>query len=100
MLQTKIHLSIPIRRTPRVLQVEGLFDLPPAEKSEHIWNVCLPLDERPWHIGLIVGPSGCGKTTIAGRLWPYHLVYQPAWSPDRAVLDGFPDDLSIKEIVA
>ena len=31
MLQTKIHLSIPIRRTPRVLQVEGLFDLPPAD---------------------------------------------------------------------
>jgi ABC-type glutathione transport system ATPase component len=32
------------------------------------WNVSLPLDVRPWNIGLIVGPSGCGKSTIARRL--------------------------------
>ena len=50
-----------IERTPRVLQLEGLFDVPPAERSEQQWSVDLPLDDRDWNIGLIVGPSGSGK---------------------------------------
>jgi hypothetical protein len=100
MLQTSIHLSTPITRTPRVMQVEGLFDLPRTEESRLSWDVRLPLDERPWHIGLIVGPSGCGKSTVARHLWPYHVVQQPAWAADRAVVDGFPDGMSIKDIVS
>jgi len=83
-----------------VLQVEGLFDLPPTQKSELSWQVSLPLDERCWHIGLIVGPSGCGKSTIARRLWPDHMAPEPTWPPDRAVVDGFPNGMSIKDIVS
>ena len=49
MLQTSIQLCTPITRTPRVLQVEGLFDLPRTEESRLSWDVRLPLDERPWH---------------------------------------------------
>src|SRR5947209_13618490 len=97
---TTISVSAPIQRTPRVQQVEGLFDLPPSGQTELRWHVTLPLDERPWHVGLIVGPSGCGKSTIARRLWAFHLAYEPAWPADRAILDAFPADLSIKEIVA
>ena len=97
---TTISVSVPIQRTPRVQQVEGLFDLAPARQAEVRWDVTLPIEERPWHIGLIVGPSGCGKSTIARRLWPFHLAYEPAWPADQAILDAFPKDLSIKEIVA
>jgi len=100
MMQTTIQVSTPIIRTPRVLQLEGLFDLAPTEKTAQSWDVSLPLEERPWHIGLIVGPSGCGKSTIARRLWPYHLVQAPAWPCDRAVVDGFPNEVSIKDIVS
>ncbi|HLJ96804.1 MAG TPA: GNAT family N-acetyltransferase [Gemmataceae bacterium] len=89
-----------IQRTPRVQQVEGLFDLAPSCQTELRWEVALPLEERPWHVGLIVGPSGCGKSTIARRLWPSQLAYEPAWSKDQAILDAFPETLSIKEIVA
>jgi GNAT superfamily N-acetyltransferase len=99
MSQAIITLSTPITRTPRVLQVEGIFDLPPSERSELRWRVALPLDERPWNLGLLVGPSGCGKSTIARRLWPYHLFCQPDWPVDRAVVDAFPEALPIKEIV-
>src|ERR1700682_221134 len=68
-----IHLQTPIRRTPRVLQLEGLFDLPPGRVSAVIWTAELPLDDKPWDIGLIIGPSGCGKSTLARRLWPEQM---------------------------
>jgi hypothetical protein len=58
MTETTIQLRTPIERTPRVLQVEGLFDIPPARQSALEWRIRLPLDERPWNIGLIAGPSG------------------------------------------
>ncbi len=95
-----VAVSCPIQRTPRVQQVEGLFDLAPSCQTELRWEVVLPLEERPWHVGLIVGPSGCGKSTIARRLWPAQLAYEPTWPKDQAILDAFPETLSIKEIVA
>src|SRR5258708_1568416 len=56
MPMTTITVSCSIQRSPRVQQVEGLFDLVPARKTELSWEVSLPLDERPWHVGLTVGP--------------------------------------------
>lgn len=89
--------SVPVERTPRVLQLEGLFDLPPTLRSELTWEVDLPLDERPWHLGLIVGPSGSGKTTILRDLlgWTPGVLW---WPPDEAVVDAFPDRMGIKEV--
>lgn len=94
-----IHLQTPIHRTPRVAQIEGLFDLPPSKMSELAWTVELPLEEKPWHIGLIVGPSGSGKSTLARRLWPEAMASEPAWPRDQAIVDGFPKGMPIKEIV-
>src|SRR5262249_55857106 len=94
-----IHLQTPIERTPRVLQVEGLFDLPPSRVSEATWTAELPLEVKPWNIGLIVGPSGCGKSTLARRLWPSQTACAPSWPCDRAIVDAFPRRMSIKEIV-
>jgi ABC-type molybdenum transport system ATPase subunit/photorepair protein PhrA len=100
MPNASIRVQTPIQRTPRVLQVEGLFDLPAAGISELSWNVSLPLDDNEWHIGLIVGPSGCGKSTVARHLWPEVLSRHLAWPADRAVLDAFPHAMPIKDIVA
>ncbi len=97
-----IRVQSPIERTPRVLQIEGLFDLPPEKVSGLEWQVHLPLDERPWHIGLIVGPSGCGKSTIARHFWPQALntlATQKGWPTERSILDAFPEALSVKEVV-
>jgi len=94
----KITRASAIARTPRVRQLEGLFDVPPAKRREHSWTVDLQLD-KPWNLGLIVGPSGSGKTTIARELFGKQLVDGWDWPKDKAILDGFPAAQSIHEIV-
>lgn len=89
-----------IERTPRVLQLEGIFDIPPSERSELSWRVDLPVDERPWNIGLIVGPSGSGKTTIINELFKAQIFNEFDWPRDKSILDGFPAQMGIKEISA
>ncbi|HET6327809.1 MAG TPA: GNAT family N-acetyltransferase [Planctomycetaceae bacterium] len=90
--------SVPIERTPRVKQLEGLFDVPPAARSERRWRVSLPIEERDWNVGLIVGPSGCGKSTLARACFGERP--EPSWPSDRAIVDAFPAALGIKEIVS
>jgi ABC-type thiamine transport system ATPase subunit len=87
-------------RTPRVLQLEGLFDVPPSEHSEQRWSAELPLETRAWSIGAIVGPSGAGKSTIARELFGPAVVSGYDWPSDRSVVDGFPREMSIKDITA
>jgi hypothetical protein len=65
---------VTVQRSPRVMQLEGLFDLPPALESERRWQVELPLESRDWQLGLIVGPSGCGKSTLARELFGEAVV--------------------------
>ncbi len=94
---TRIVVGSKIMKTPRVMQVEGLFDVPPSERSEQAWEVSLPLDEREWNVGLIVGPSGCGKSTIARKFFGKHLCAGFDWPTNKSILDGFPE-MPIKEI--
>ena len=93
----KITVSSTIEETPRVLQVAGMFDLPPTTQSTLTWDVDLPLSAQPWNVGLVVGPSGCGKSTIARQLWG--LTPMSTWPAAVSLLDGFPEDLPIKEVV-
>lgn len=87
-----------IERTPRLLQMAGLFDVALSAKSMEQWTVNLQLPEQ-WSVGLIVGPSGSGKTTVARELFGQHLAGSWAWPESKSVLDGFPAGMSIKEIV-
>ena len=87
-----------INRTARVMQVEGMFDFPPSERSSEKWVVNLNLPEE-WNIGLIVGPSGSGKTTIINELFKNNIVSGWGWSKSKSILDDFPKDMSIKEII-
>jgi ABC-type Mn2+/Zn2+ transport system ATPase subunit len=102
----KIKLQCPIEETPRVQQVRGIFDLPPATVSSTAWDVRLPLDQKPWHVGLIVGPSGCGKTTVARHLWPGAVTTlgpgdkaSVGWPEQRSILDAFPESMPAKEVI-
>ena len=92
--------KVDVTRTPRVMQLEGMFDMPPSKRSGERWDVNMPLDERPWHIGLIVGPSGSGKTTVLREMFGDHIRSGFSWSPDRAVVDDFPQQAGIRDIVA
>jgi len=90
--------STPIHRSPRVLQLEGMFDIPAAATSTLTWTATLPLEERPWNIGLIVGPSGCGKSTLLRELFPEAALDGFEWPDDCSVVDAFPAGLGIREI--
>lgn len=90
--------GVEIVRTPRVMQLEGLFDLPPAGRSELSWSAELPIETRPWNIGLIVGPSGCGKSTLARELFGSALHEPFAWPADRSIVDAFPEGMGIRDI--
>lgn len=87
-----------IVRTPRLMQMEGLFDVPPSARSSEEWNINLQLPES-WNVGLIVGPSGCGKSTIARELFGQHIISSWNWPDDKSILDGFPAQMGIKDIV-
>jgi GNAT superfamily N-acetyltransferase len=93
----KIKVTSPVLETPRVLQVRGMFDLPEDKSSTVEWDVVMPLDEKPWNVGLIVGPSGSGKSTVARAMWP-SCGEADSWPTDRSVLDGFPERLSVKDV--
>ncbi len=93
-----IAREVPIVKTPRLLQMNGIFDVAPSERSVEMWHIDLNLPEA-WNVGLIVGPSGSGKTTIARELFGASMVGAWDWPQDKSVLDGFPVDMSIKEIL-
>lgn len=93
--------SILVKRTPRVLQLEGLFEIPPTKQSEQRWEVSLPLEDgAAWNVGLIVGPSGSGKSTVARELFGASLIGGYDWPEDKALVDGFPFGMGIKDITA
>lgn len=101
-----IVLECPVEETARVQQVRGMFDLPAAKTSKVCWDVSLPLDDKPWHVGLIVGPSGCGKSTIARHLWPGSVTTLAgscdgslSWPEHRSLVDGFPPEMPIKAVI-
>jgi GNAT superfamily N-acetyltransferase len=97
-------LTADVRRSARVMQVEGMFDVPPARSQKFEVHVPALLTDmaagqdydHPWSVGLIVGPSGSGKSTVARRLRdhaPEDVTYVPPagldW-PDEALIDAMP----------
>lgn len=98
MSRIECERSTALARTARVLQIEGIFELERAEHSRRRWVVDLPLEERAWRIGMIAGPSGAGKTTLLEALFG-PAVARFDWPRERAVVDGFPPDLGIKEVI-
>lgn len=80
----------------RVAKVRALFDVPLQERSKLTWDVELPIEDKPWNIGLIVGPSGCGKTTILREAFGDPRSFD--WPRDKSVIDGFRDDITLDEI--
>jgi ABC-type transport system involved in cytochrome c biogenesis ATPase subunit len=95
-----ITVESPIAETPRVAQLRGMFDLAAEQTSRLQWTVSLPLEGRPWNIGLITGPSGCGKSTLARHFWPGLVHRDFPWPREASLLDGFPAGLAIKDVAA
>lgn len=98
-MEATITVQSDVVKSPRVLQMAGMFDVPLEEKSRRTWKIRLPIEERPWNVGLIVGPSGSGKTTAARHFFGDLVDRAFTWSPDRSVLDDFPKALGVKDVV-
>lgn len=102
MPQFNILKTADIKKTARVLQLNGIFDIPPTERAESRWDIDFPYDAEPWKIGLIVGPSGSGKSTIAREAFQQakHICANTGydWPAGMAIVDGFNQGLSIKAI--
>lgn len=114
----KVSVETPVHRSARVMQVEGMFDVPRAEHSRVEWELPEELltvagrgggmahgpsnEVHDWNVGLIVGPSGSGKTTVARALWPDAVgdAHELTWPEDRSVLDAFDPSMSVKTVVA
>jgi ABC-type ATPase with predicted acetyltransferase domain len=93
-VNVEVRCDTPI--TTRMRQVCAMFDAPIGDKTTRSWVGEMPIEDRPWQVGLIVGPSGCGKSTIARRLFGDEVRLE--WPADRAVVDCFPESATIAEI--
>ena len=90
-----------IQNSFRVQQVKGIFDVPEMASIEHSWKIDIPIEEKPWSIGLIVGPSGSGKSTIASKCFGESMIENGfEWDAKKAIVDGFDAKLSATEITA
>lgn len=75
-----------ISQSVRAAQVSSMFDVPASEKARLEWHGQMPIEERDWHVGLIVGPSGSGKTTIMREVFGEPAVFK--WGA-ASVIDDF-----------
>jgi ABC-type ATPase involved in cell division len=88
MTQITVQLETPIRRTFRVEQVAGIFDVPLQERLRHELTAEVPELDETWMIGAIVGPSGSGKTTLARAAFG-EAIWQPKeWPRGVAVVEA------------
>jgi ABC-type lipoprotein export system ATPase subunit/GNAT superfamily N-acetyltransferase len=96
-----LTLTTDITRSPRVMQIEGMFDIEATARATTTIPLALPdLSERDWNVGLIVGPSGAGKSTVARHLFPVEMtaVDDMTWRSDAAVVDEFPSDMKVQAV--
>lgn len=98
-MRVDLVLECAVENTPRVVQTAGIFDVPPSEKSRVEFHFDVPIEERPWQIGLIVGPSGAGKSSVAKHIFGPEMVSEYDWPAKRAIVDGF-GELGIRETTA
>lgn len=99
-MRVDLKLESKIERSARVVQMEGIFDVPAAEKTAVEFHFDAPIEERPWQVGLIVGPSGAGKSSVARAMFPADAhVDGYEWPARGAVVDGF-GKAGIRDITA
>jgi len=94
-----LHLRNPACESFRTAQVAGMFGLERQEADAFELRAELPSLEEPWQIGAIVGPSGAGKSALAAAAFGPRAA-EPKWPRDRAVVDAFPPEVSMRRLVA
>lgn len=86
-----------VNRTARVMQLEGIFQIPQTKVAEVKWHLDFELPTE-WHVGAVIGPSGSGKSTFIGEAFPGLEAKDWPWRLDHAVVDDFPAGMGINDI--
>ena len=94
-MRVDVSVSVDAEPTSRMRQVSGMFDAPVAKKTGRTWSGDVPIEDRPWSIGLVVGPSGAGKSTIARQM--FGDEFHANWD-GRSVVDNFDVSLTVHQI--
>lgn len=95
-----LQLDNPARESFRAAQVAGMFGIELEDAKGFKLRAEVPDLDEPWQIGAMVGPSGAGKTALARAAFAEHFPPPTDWPRDHAVVDGFPAQLSMREIAA
>lgn len=94
-MRVSIHHRCADFNSYRAARVKSLFNV--GSGADVYIDADLPLDARPWQIGVIVGPSGSGKTSLGKHLG---AIYAPAWPRDRPIVDTIAPDGSFDDVTA
>lgn len=83
----------------RAARVKSLFN---ADSGANFsLDAELPIEDRPWSVGVVVGPSGSGKTSIGRRIFGEGAFYRPnGWREDAPVVDCIAPDGSFDDVTA
>lgn len=90
-----IVVGSPISTSARARQLQSIFDVPESDYARQKYSGHMPLEEKPWSVGLILGPSGSGKSTILRDV--FGSPADMAWT-GAGVVDDFPPSLSVEKI--
>jgi len=96
-MRADISLRLDVKRTPRAMQIAGMFDYEVDGTQTIQWTHDLPIESKNWNVGLIVGASGSGKSVLARDLWGDRVTEGHDWG-DGALIEAFPKDTPISEI--
>lgn len=80
----QVELKSDIIKTPRILKIESLMDLPRNTTEQFNYQLDIP---ETFNIGLIVGPSGSGKTTVLKELLKQYPQNTPKQDNNLALID-------------
>jgi len=82
-MKVTIRHRSPNFQSYRAARVKSLFNV---ESGHHFdLDADLPIEDRPWQLGVVVGPSGSGKTSIGQQIGP---LYQPHWPANKPIVDA------------
>lgn len=98
MSKIKFSVSCDVKSSARVQQLAAMFDVKPEVKAAQSWEIEVPLEQKPWQVGLVTGPSGSGKSTVARHLWPEQMARVIEWDDAASLVDNFQPGLGIREV--
>ncbi|MDO4693029.1 MAG: ABC transporter ATP-binding protein [Eikenella sp.] len=94
-MMVNIHNHCADYQSYRAARVKSLFNV--ESGADFRLSADLPLDDRPWQIGVVIGPSGSGKTSIGKALGQ---LYEPKWPANRPIVDAIAPDGDFDAVTA